>query len=254
LVHFLIGGVDKYGRIISKTYDEDELRRFYRLQNEDRGNGAPDYARGEVLLESSDEEDRPDEDDDSDLEGVVTIGRHPSQPISVLRDSDAEVNLDETHFADLDAQAVAFSKAHPEAPQQHATRTRRLAAVNLDWDHVRASHVYKICSSLVSPTVPVSFKTSLDGQSFATCVSNNKVMGRVVSVCIYPSEFGKERMAREEKEGPPPEIFQRKSNSGAEEEINVQNIYDVGDVNDYDEDALRNYQLERLRYANYDDI
>jgi hypothetical protein len=54
-------------------------------------------------------------------------------------------------------------------------------------------------------------------------------------------------MAREEKEGPPPEIFRKKLD--AEEEITPQSVYEVGDGNDYDEDALRKYQLERLRYV-----
>ena len=55
-------------------------------------------------------------------------------------------------------------------------------------------------------------------------------------------------MAREEKEGPPPEIF-KKNRDLAPEEINERTVYDVGEGEDYDEDALRKYQLERLRYV-----
>ena len=71
----------------------------------------------------------------------------------------------------------------------------------------------------------------------------NVVRGKVLSVRVYPSDFGKERMAREEKEGPPSEIFKKKD----AEEVDEKNVYNVGGEDDYDEDALRQYQLERLR-------
>ena len=62
---------------------------------------------------------------------------------------------------------------------------------------------------------------------------------------VYPSEFGKARMAREEKEGPPAELFKKETRFG--DENDPRNLYEVGDGEDYDEDALRKYQLERLR-------
>jgi hypothetical protein len=34
--------------------------------------------------------------------------------------------------------------------------------------------------------------------------------GKVVSIRVYLSEFGKECIAREEKEGPPVEVFKKK--------------------------------------------
>ena len=66
-----------------------------------------------------------------------------------------------------------------------------------------------------------------------------------MNVRVYPSDFGKERMAKEEKEGPPPEIFKKKDLQV--DEVDEKNVYDVGGEDDYDEDALRKYQLERLR-------
>ena len=53
-------------------------------------------------------------------------------------------------------------------------------------------------------------------------------------------------MAREEVEGPPAEIFGKKDEVD-EEEINERTVYEVGEEGKYDEDALRKYQLERLR-------
>lgn len=246
--------VDKYGRPLADDHEQDNLRRFYRLEDEDEAQlevtAGPDYARGGVLLESSDEEDdrpgAPESDDESEAGGIVTLGRDVTQPIPVLDDT-AEVDLDEDNFADLEAQAAEYAKVHPEDDQEdsQASRTRRLAVVNLDWDHVRAIHLYKIFSSLVSPTGAAVASGSKGKRD--TSSSSSAVRGKVLSVRVYPSQFGKERMAREETEGPPPEVFKRRELEP--EEINERTIYETGDGEDYDEEALRNYQLERLRYV-----
>ncbi|KAI0778273.1 hypothetical protein BD413DRAFT_465710 [Trametes elegans] len=245
--------VDKYGRPLADDHEQDNLRRFYRLENEDEAQlevkAGPDYARGEALLESSDEEDdrpgAPGSDDESDDGGVVTLGRDVTQPIPVHDDS-AEVDLDEDTYADLDAQAAEYAKANPEDDRDDSQvqRTRRLAVVNLDWDHVRAIHLYKIFSSLVSPTGSAVASGSNDKASKRGSAA--VVRGQVLSVRVYPSEFGKERMAREEREGPPPEVFKKRELNP--EDINERTVYETGDGEDYDEEALRKYQLERLRY------
>ncbi|KAH9950404.1 hypothetical protein B0H21DRAFT_533803 [Amylocystis lapponica] len=258
------GRVDKYGRPLAHTHEEDHLRRFYRLDadagkpSEPQVTVGPDYARGAILLESSDEEDNGAEKaqpgDDSDVEDVITLGRDVSRPIPVPEDDeDAEIDLDEDTFAELDAQAAAYAQENPEeAERKTSTKTRRIAVVNLDWDHVRAIHLYKIFASLVSPTAPASTSTSTIPESTSQSKRGPKgattriIRGRVLSVRVYPSEFGKGRMAREEKEGPPPELFKKKAI--AEDEVNERNIFETGDGNDYDEDMLRKYQLERLRY------
>ncbi|KAL0071941.1 pre-rRNA-processing protein esf1 [Marasmius tenuissimus] len=250
--------VDKYGRALAETHEEDNLKRFYRLENDknEEGDipGVPDYARGGVLMESSDEEENEvDEKGDSDEEGFVTVGQDASRPIHVgeVSDEEAEIDLDDNDdFTDLDAQAAAYSKTHPqpEASVDSAERTNRLAIVNLDWEHVRAAHLFKICSSLVSPTAPaVAPSRSKPGVGKKPTKGTTVARGRVLNVKVYRSEFGKKRMAREEKEGPPPELFRRKGHAD-DEEVNERNIYEVGGGDDFDEDALRKYQLERLRY------
>jgi hypothetical protein len=230
------------------------------------------------MLESSDE----DEDDakgndysDSDDGGFVTLGRDSSRPIAVHdEDEEAEIDLDEDTFADLDAQAAAYAHTHDGADDDAAeestpavARTARLAIVNLDWDHVRAHHLYKICASLVSPTAPVVRASATSSSSTAAIDAADRlrgkvsaakgrggkgagattvVRGQVLSVRVYPSDFGKARMEREEKEGPPAEIFKKKDVENPEE-VDEKNVYEVGGEDEYDEDALRKYQLERLR-------
>ena len=234
------------------------MRRYYRLEDEpengDEPPRRPDWARGEALLESSDEEEN-DDTDESDDGGFVTLGADSSRPITV-HDKDIEIDLDEDTFADLEAQAANYSKAHQdEGEAVHIERTSRLAIVNLDWEHVRAHHLHKICASLVSPTAPVvrASTSSLSEQASDRKRSRrgdvggqvNVVRGKVLSVRVYPSNFGMERMEREEKEGPPPEIFKKRELDV--DEVNEKTIYEVGGEDDYDEDALRKYQLERLR-------
>lgn len=119
----------------------------------------------------------------------------------------------------------------------------RIAVVNLDWDNIRAADLMAVFSSFVPSG------------------------GRIHKISIYPSEFGKERMEREEMEGPPKEIFGQNNGIGLLE----QDISDSAEEDDEEEDAdedekikksilkqdpgqefnsakLRRYQLERLRY------
>ncbi|KAL1748456.1 hypothetical protein HDZ31DRAFT_60195 [Schizophyllum fasciatum] len=251
--------VDKYGRAVSSKKDQDDLSRYYRLERGEEDEilvGAkpgPDYARGAVLMESSDEEEDEVDvgGDDSDDEGEVVLGQDSSRPIAVPRgDEDGEIDLDEDTVAVLAAQVASYEQTNPLQAVAEGSRTNRLAVVNLDWDHVRAVHLYKIFSSLVSPTAPAlssgKVKVQTKTAKGAAGGSHPVARGKVLSVRVYPSSFGKERMAREEIEGPPAEIFGKKNEE--DEEVNERTIYEVGEEGKYDEDALRKYQLERLRY------
>lgn len=105
--------------------------------------------------------------------------------------------------------------------------------VNLDWDKVKALDILKVLNG---------FKPS----------------GSVIKeVTVYPSEFGKERMAKEEVEGPPREIFRdskKKNATGSDSEDEDAEITEKSllaeqtkDGEDFDSEALRKYQLDRLK-------
>ena len=181
-------------------------------------------------MSSDEEEDDGSEDDDA----LVRLGRSEAKEL--------EIDLDETNFADLDAQAEAFIKADKErGVGQEIEPTRRLAVVNLDWDNVKAIHLFTMFSSLVTSGLP-SAGNKKGSQPIAR--------GRVLNVRVYPSDFGRERMAKEEREGPPAELFKNPKEFEHEDEVNEQNIFETGDAeHEVDEDALRKYQLERLRYT-----
>lgn len=122
----------------------------------------------------------------------------------------------------------------------------RLAVVNLDWDNIRAADLMAVFSSFVPSS------------------------DRILNVAIYPSEFGRERMDREEMEGPPKEIFvkgesrdpadgllssseegdqeEEDERDGAEDERIMKSIVKEDQGLDFNSAKLRRYQLERLRY------
>ncbi|KAG9011771.1 pre-rRNA-processing protein esf1 [Tulasnella sp. 427] len=290
--------IDKYGRKVSATKERDDLRKFYRLEDEDDQPEAgpsdpeksvpkrPDFARGEVMMESSDEDE--EEDVDSADEGPVSLGpatyslKKKTKTTDYGDDvpSDVEINLDETEFADLDAQAAAYSSnnsrlgfGEQKRTTQRGQETRRLAVVNLDWDHVKAAHLFKVFNSCASMMDDRADEDDANAQrrrkktALPTGRSN-----RILRVTVYPSEFGKERMAKEDVEGPPVEIYadpknkkdgkniltdRRLASKGDDDEdlanidvedINEKTIYHQEDAEQYDQDALRKYQLERLRY------
>jgi hypothetical protein len=222
--------IDKYGRkVVAGSRESDTLRRFYRLAGDEDSKPSVDYARGEGLVESSSEEDEEPETDDE--EGDVILGGDVNKPISVLE----EIDLDESQFAALDAQAEENLALSSERNESNGTSTKtrptkRIAAVNLDWDHVKASHLFKIFASLVSG-------------------ENNSISsrGRLLHVRIYPSQFGKKRMAEEDKTGPPAELFRTSKASRNEESNEEEEDRKPHTGEDYDQDALRRYQLERLR-------
>ncbi|CDZ98668.1 Uncharacterized conserved protein [Phaffia rhodozyma] len=306
---------DKYGRKVTATHNRDQLRKFYRLGQDDKleekseagvpsGSDAPfiDYARGEGLLESSGDEDSDassDDEEEEEEEAFVELGAGRSKPKKKRSDSmsssDLEVDLNEDEdetdpaaLARLEAQAAKYAQEEEEYENAEPTtteKTNRLAVVNLDWDHVHATDLYKVFSSVLA---------GRDG---------NTARGKIVDVKVYPSEFGKERMEREAIEGPPPELFmsnKRKFKSkkreviedemeemedmesmeddGVDEEgADTESVDGEGDLEvsdeeevdeleddqefddasslveedegeDVDQDKLRSYQLERLRY------
>ena len=241
--------MDKYGRPLSDSQENENLRRFYRLDSENQLDfpTGPDYARGEVLLESSDEEngsgapDHAQSSDDDNDDGVVTLGPDTVKNFPVIQGEDAKVDMDEDELANTETYSALYQKTASEDDQGSSLRTRRIAVVDLDWDYVRAIHLYKIFTSTIAAV--------RSPPSRSNDVHVPVVLGKVLSVRIYPSKFGLERMAQEEN-GPPPELSRKRSTDDAED-VNERTIYETGDVDEYDEDALRKYQLQRMRCVFY---
>lgn len=228
-----------------------------------------------------------DEDDDdgfgSDI-GEIDLDEDVDEAVYAQLDAQAERAIAEGGIEDQDSDSDAEAsssrkkgkgkekarKTKPKSSKNKIPRgddTHRLAAVNLDWDHVRAKDIYKVFSSIVSPTATITAaealqahrKAAAEGASFASssrarsAPAISQVRGKLLHVRVYPSDFGKERMAKEDLEGPPPEIFKDSKRRGGdesedEEKITAKSIVQVDEGGEFDEEALRKYQLDRLRY------
>lgn len=268
------------------------MKRFYRLASPDEER--VDFARGEGVLESSGSEDEESEVEEEELElgGKRKVHYLPSASEEEEEEDEEEglVNLSESE--DEGQLRVNLSEddepeiEEEEVDEEGADPTTRVAAVNLDWDHLRATDLFTIFNSFLKQPVK-------KGEAAPP------PPGKLLSVCIYPSEFGKERMAAEDAAGPggglwklnKPKKPRSKRQAGSEEDDsdeeegsdkeddseedgsddkmeaseaedeaklsddgfdpeldNLEILSDVSNEEDIDMDQLRKYQLERLRY------
>ncbi|XP_068141375.1 ESF1 homolog [Drosophila tropicalis] len=261
--------VDKYGRPINKSNAED-LKKFYELDESDEEDDNDDVEKekedvakeGEV--EEDDEEakerrleelalvheDRPEKDDfgndllDSDGSEEIpeTLRQRLTNPnIDYAR---GEGRLMSDSSSDDDTEAEGDDEG-PELQIDHVwgeldndaetteESTKRLAICNMDWDRIRAEDLMVLLSSFL----PLG--------------------GSVLSVKIYPSEFGKKRIAEEDMHGPT-ELIKKSvedddenvsdDDDEEEEDLVKEQDSDAEEGDNYHMEKLREYQLNRLRY------
>ena len=212
--------VDRYGRPLETDAERKRLKRKYEFEDD----------------EIDDESDEADDDNEVQKElrkvnktrDVLREGRDSDSSSFSSSEEDSDLEEDEIEEAELAPQT------HSDVPVGEVSS--RLAVVNLDWDNIRAQDLMAVFSSFVD------------------------TVGKLQHVAIYPSEFGKERLQREELEGPPKEIFANSkvlnddisdlsaSEEEEDDEVIKANLLKPNDSEDFDSQALRRYQLERLRY------
>ena len=217
--------VDRYGRRLPEETGRKELERLYHLDDDD----------GEDS-EAGQEDEQGADNDEEVLEELSRVGRahDPARGGGFSESEDS--SEDEDDFGDDEHAIAAFPDTQidqPDVPMGEISP--RLAVVNLDWDNIRAVDLMAVFASFCPPS------------------------GRITRVAVYPSEFGKARMEREEMEGPPREIFASAKGRGEDDDSSD----DAGAVDDdkikdsllkedtgeeFDGAKLRQYQLERLRY------
>ncbi|KAM7394788.1 hypothetical protein PAMP_021571 [Pampus punctatissimus] len=262
--------VDKRGRPINHTSTED-LKRFYNLSSdsEDGGDDEEDAeskkkkkvkADGEVKKgkaapergvriieegEEDDEEEQPaeegdledtegsEEEEEDDAEEESNVGSGSDEEESGLDsgdDSDSgpdlargkgniETSSDEDDEDDVDTilrqeeEEIEhdWGELCKDAPRRDEVSTR-LAVCNMDWDRMKAKDLLVLFNSFTPKG------------------------GAVLSVKIYPSEFGKERLLVEETQGPP-EL--RALPDDSEDDTEEEKVY---------REKMRDYQFKRLKY------
>ena len=240
--------VDRYGRKIPKSRGREELKRFYRLEDGEEGlENDADLSRVHASASKA---------HDGSRRGLFANGRKydPARDggfTSSEDDSSAEEGEDEGDGEEDKAEGVTAvdddAREHPDIQVEEATEvpmgevSSRIAVVNMDWDNIRAADLMAVFSSF--------------------CPSS----GRVERVTVYPSEFGKERLAREDIKGPASDLFARREkrepdgstgHDSADEDEDEEAVEktirksllqeDKGE--EVDHVKLRRYQLERLRY------
>ena len=189
-------------------------RRFTGGHRVDKRGLAIQKARGEDL-ENHYELDRGMRDGGSSLN--VKSGAKVPDARGVDSDIESSSSDEESEEEEEDSIDHDWGELDKDAPRTDEA-TRRLAVCNIDWDRIRAVDLFVLFSS---------FKPD---------------NGVIKSVTVYPSEFGKKRMAEEEVRGPTeivetpvlPDDGVKHEEGDAEEEFMTE--------------KLRQYQLNRLRY------
>ncbi|CCJ30970.1 unnamed protein product [Pneumocystis jirovecii] len=256
---------DRYGRrLIDKKGDVESMRKLYILPDNDK------FKKNNIPRKKGNNREVLDKE---------VVEQSTSSKNSDISSEDDTTSSDE-QSSSLSSEDLELVDPDPILEIPRGKMTSRLAAVNLDWDHIRSVDIFAALGSFVPRN------------------------GQILSVRVYPSEFGKERMEKEDVEGPPKNIFlanscKKEFDKSFEEKqslrINQDNFndkfqdYDDGtsvtddissdendinhissdeddtsdtsdeekvkrnllkgnDGNDFDMTQLRKYQLERLRY------
>lgn len=141
-------------------------------------------------------------------------------------DDDNQETKDEFEWGELDQNAVWDDE------NNQVEETRRFAVCNMDWDRIKASDLMILFSSF--------------------CPRE----GSVESVTIYPSEYGKKRIAEEDRYGPQELRTNNKGKNKTDAERDLKDLEKL-EKGKLDEDdgstkkhfeALRRYQRNRLLY------
>ncbi|XP_071359535.1 ESF1 homolog [Trachinotus anak] len=213
-------------RVVEDEDDEDdEEQQTEEEDGVDLGGGVTDGSE-------EDEDDDDEEDDDVEEEGDVRSGLDEEESgLDSEEDSDSDSGPDlargkgnvETSSDEDDDDVDAILRKEEEeiehdwgelckdAPRSDVV-SARLAVCNMDWDRIKAKDLLALCSSFTPKG------------------------GAVLSVKIYPSEFGRERLMVEETQGP---LELRALPEDSEDDTEEESVY---------REKMRDYQFKRLKY------
>ncbi|KAG9439062.1 hypothetical protein H6P81_019227 [Aristolochia fimbriata] len=190
--------LDKRGKPRNNAAENPLLRYYYPEKEEEENKGVQnDSGR------SSSDDSSSDSDSSESEARVADDFRASASETSSSTSSDEDEDV-EGLYSDAD---LPSEKEHVPLIEQE---TRRLAIVNMDWSHVKAVDLYVLLSSFLPKG------------------------GQLLSVAIYPSEFGLQRMEYEAIHGPA-DIFDDEGNSD-------------DDDTELDNEKLRSYEKSRMRY------
>ncbi|GLH15703.1 ESF1 like protein [Gryllus bimaculatus] len=204
------------------------------------------------ISEDDDEEEEDDKDNDSDFDGKGNDKlesnnqsfdeklRSRLQDMSVdyargegiiLSDSSSDEESSDDEEDEDDEEAIGWGQLDEDAERTDES-TNRLAVCNMDWDRITARDLLVLLHSFVPKG------------------------GLILSVTIYPSEFGLQRLKEEEEKGPlelrAEDAVVANSDTDEDEKEKKKRIHRDDDEeeegSEYQREKLRQYQLKRLRY------
>lgn len=246
--------IDKYGRKIARDSSEKEFKRYYNMEDENEKTlkDQQDKESEADSESSSDEEEEVEEDKEKLEDEKIEKIKKPKASLEVASASEDENSSSEEESSSEDEAVTGYNRARGEDSDvsessdddsseeeaeeeelvveeeeiQQGDETKAFAVVNLDWDNVRAVDLMATFSSFVPPK------------------------GRIESVSILPSEYGKMRMEKEDLQGPDPTLFATsgKKKEKTAEELTTKDLFEEDEGEEVDSKSLRKYQLQRLRY------
>lgn len=227
--------IDRYGRKLKdKETDFDKYFVEEGAESETKDSPSDDEDVPEGQSDKEDGSESGSEEVDSDSSSENDLETEPSHLDRARGEGLVSSDDDDSSEEEVSDVEEELDEKPPEGDP-----TPSFAVVNMDWDNVRAVDL------------------------MATFASFAPKGGAIQSVAVYPSEFGKEQMQKEELQGPPKELFRNKKKDTAdldsEDDFDLTNkedlekaarkLYEEDDgKEDYDHKALRKYQLQRLRY------
>lgn len=209
--------VDKRGRPKRQKTDSS-LRHYYRIEEEDTKD-AKKKRKDEVLSSEEEEEDskkRKRKEEVLSSEEEEESGSDELEDLETESDDDVGGSEEEetSSSSSSDEEEEDMENVEVENVPVIEEGTRRIAVVNMDWRHVRAVDLFVVLRSFLPKG------------------------GQILSVSVYPSEFGLQRMKEEEVRGP----------VGLFDDENEKSDEDDDDNDEIDYDKLRAYEKSRLRY------
>lgn len=198
--------VDKRGRPGNYSTKEN-YEKFYQMESDDESSDEEE----EVMKKKPKTVKEAIKDKSVDYargEAVLSDSSSEEESSAAESDSDEETTKDQAFdkWGELDHDAESTEEA-----------TKRLAVCNMDWDRVGADDLFLVLSSF--------------------CTSK----GQLLKVSIYPSEFGKQRMAEEDNLGP-----QELRTAGSKSDSSDSEDDELNEKKDYEK--VRKYQINRLKY------
>lgn len=229
--------IDKYGKKVKAKDVKKELSRYYNFEDDEKSASVKIRKESEQSSNESEETDG-DKTSNSSVKFTAPEQKKKLSMRELMRGEGIESSSSESELdgsdesssdSDLDEREVsevvvdeyeAVRSAASTVPQ--GEESRRFAVVNLDWDNVTSTDLMA---------------------TFSSFVPANK---RIISVRIFPSEYGKKKMLSEETNGPAQELFPK--NFKERRNIIQNSSVQYDDDLDYSSSHLRKYQLQRLQY------